>query len=223
MRFSILIAFAGTLIASPALADITAHYRKADGGPDVVVQANDRGDSRATVTSASYLVRDGEVYILLNDAEGSFVARSEDFLALLNELESVAAQATTPANDQPTITEVGEATIAGRAGRVFRIRGASVAADNIEIVISMDPDLAPIGAAMSRAFAPFFSMRGQRHPRVGEAVREIMSRGAVLRLGSMFELESISTEPLPGSLFELPSPPLSREALVARLQLSLSH
>jgi len=222
MRFGWIIAAAAFLFATPAAADITARYRQANGEADVVVQVNDRGESRMSVTEATYVTRDGVTYMLLTDPQGSFVVRLADFLALMDEL--LRAQGDTApqaAASGVTTSDAGPETVAGQNGRLYRIVNRRIASDVFEVVISTDAELAPLTGAMAGALLPMFETMGRSAPGLAESLRELLGRGALLRLGPLFQLESIDRAPVPASAFDLPSAPLSREALAERLQANL--
>ena len=206
------------VLASPAQADIIARFRQPDGGQLMVVEVNESGESRMTVTHAVYVTTGGVTYILLTDPQGSFVVRQSDFMALLGSLRGAAGRPDAPAGDRGvTITEAGSETLAGRAGTLFRLSRPQQPTDSLELVISTDPELAPLGRAMAGHIAPFFTAMSSGIPGLAPAASELIQRGALIRLGNLFQLESIDTAPVPPSAFALPSAPLSPEALAARL------
>lgn len=219
MRFGWILALAAFICAAPAAADITARYRQSvEGQDDLVVQVSDRGESRMTVPEATYITREGVTYMAMSDSAGRFVVRQQDFLDLMAELLAVTGPPAPPANAAPvTITEVGTANVGSRIGRLFRLGNPAIPSDVFDIVISDDPDLAPLRGVMIAHLAPFFDTMGRSSPGLAEAVREVMGRGALLKLGPLFELASVETAPVPHATFELPSPPISREALSERL------
>ena len=220
MRFGWIFALAVCLGAAPAAADITARYRQAvEGREDLIVQVGGRGESRMTVAEATYITRDGVTYMALTDSTGSFVVRQQDFLALMAELLHATGETAPPAEAaRVTISEVGVENVGGRSGRLFRIGNPSIPSDSFDVVISDDAGLAPLRGVMIAHLAPFFDTMGRGAPGLADALRDLMSRGALLRLGPLFQLESIDTATVPASAFELESPPISREALAERLQ-----
>jgi hypothetical protein len=220
MRFGWIAALAALLAPASAAADVTARYRQASGEPDMSIQVNDRGDSRMTVTQAAYVTKDGITYMVMSDAQGIFAVRQEDFLALMAEVLAATDPADPPANASPiTITEAGAETVAGRAGRLFRIAPSANPSDMFEVVIGEDADLAPVTAVAVRHLAPFFDTMNRSTPGLAEAIREVLGRGALLRFGPIFQLDSVDAAPVPASAFELPSAPIGREALAERLGL----
>jgi hypothetical protein len=211
--------FAGLLVllgADAALADVTARFSQPQG-PPVIVQVGDRGDSRMTVDEAAYVTRDGVTYMILTGGDGTYVVRQEDFLAVFAELR---AQGSRPdpsaAAPRIAIAEQGTETIAGRSGRVFRV-GDPDSSDAVEFVISADPELAPVGRVFSAQLVAFFPAGGQPVPGLTEAMSDVLSRGAMIRFGELFRLQSVDLAPVPPSAFDLPSAPISRAALRARI------
>jgi hypothetical protein len=215
--------FALLLLSSPALADITARYRQMIEPGEVVVQANDRGESRMTVTDAAYVTTAAGTHMILTDRQGTYVARQDDFLSLLDALSRATQPDAQPAASRPlAIREEGSETVAGRTGTKFRISLTEESVDAFEVVISTDPELAPLGRVVAAHFAPFFRTTTRAMPGLAEAVTDLLGRGTLLRFGPLFQLESLDAAPIPASAFALPSAPLSREALAARLSLPSS-
>lgn len=208
---------AALLIAGPAWADVTARYAQEGGGPPILVQAGDNGDSRVTVDEAIYVTTGGIVYMILDDAAGRFVVRQQDFLNLLDELMRATAVAEAAYVPAPVISEGGSEILAGRSGTVFRISDPRQASDTFELVISTDPELAQIGRAIGSLVAAFSTTMGRSWPGFASAFSELVGRGALLRLGHWWRLESVDVGPVPQSAFALPSAPLDRDALRARL------
>jgi len=214
----LLAALLALVLASPAEADITARFRQADDSQLMVVEVNQSGESRMIVSHAVYVTTGGVTYILLTDPQGSFVVRQSDFMALLGSLRGAVGRPDAPAGDRGvTITEAGSETLAGRAGTVFRLSRPQQPADSLELVISTDPELAPLGRALAGHIAPFFTTMSNQVPGLAAAATELMQGGALIRLGDLWRLESIDTAPVPPSAFVLPSAPISAEALAARL------
>jgi len=220
MRFKpLLAAVAALLLAGPAAADITARYTQLNGSPPIVVQVSDGGDSRARVTDATYLTTGGASYLVVDEGQGGYVVRLDDFASLMAELLS-ASGASAPPPNQPDviITEEGTEVVAGRTGRVYVIGTANNPSDRFEIVICPDADLAPLGRAMALHFGTIMASASRSAPGVGRALVDLLGRGTVLRIGDMWRLESIEIGPVPPSAFALPSAPISREELLARLR-----
>lgn len=215
MRFGWMMALLMLAAADPALADITARFRQGEG-PPIVVQVNDRGDSRMTVTDGVYLSRNGADHMVLTFREGTVVARREDFLALIAEFSGAQNRAAPPADNRVEISEQGSETIGGRTGTIYRI-GTAGRNDSIDLVISTDADLAPIGRVFQYQFLPMLAAQGVSPPGLAAAMTDLLSRGALLRFGALFQLEAVDMAPVPASTFELPAAPVSRDVLRARI------
>jgi|ERR1044072_1239153 hypothetical protein len=213
-----LAAFSALLLsAGPALADITARFAQPDE-PPMVAQVNDRGESRIEVADAVYLTTGGVTYMIVEDAQGRFVARQEDFLALMSELLAAFPADSPPAPAPLEIVERGTETLAGRTGTVFRISDPRRPSEPFDMVISTDPELAPLGRAVGSVIGPFSVTVSRAMPAFGAAVSELAGRGTLLRFGPLWRLERIEIAPVPESTFALPGAPLDRDALRARLR-----
>jgi hypothetical protein len=206
------------LFANPASAAITARYSQSNGEPPVVVQIADNGDSRVTVTEAAYVTTGGIVYMIMSDPHGQFVVRQDIFLGLMDEMLRATRPASRPDDRRLAIAERGTETVAGRTGALFRISMPGNPSDAFEIVVSADPELAPLGRAMMALLVPFSVTMSRETPGFGAAFSDVLGRGTVLRLGPLWRLENIDSAPVPPSAFTLPSAPLSRDELLARLR-----
>jgi hypothetical protein len=184
----------------------------------VVVQIGDNGESRVTVTEAAYVTTGGIVYMIMSDAHGQFVVRQDIFLGLMDEMLRATPPATRANDSRLAIAESGTETIAGRTGALFRISMPGNPSDAFEIVVSADPELAPLGRAMMALLIPFSTTMSRETPGFAAALSSVLARGTVLRLGPLWRLESIDSAPVPQSAFALPGAPLSRDELLARLR-----
>ena len=231
------------LIAAPAQADITARYAMGPPGggmPAMVVEVNDRGDARImSGNQAAMLTLDNVPYLIQGDLHGIYVARWDDLAALLaarfQAMMPHPSPGTRPAAlpPPPPATEFfaqGNETIAGRTGTRWVLRpterhaGRVQPEGGLDFVVSNDPELAPLGRVFLHSFETSMggmrTMLGAEGGRVavfGRPMLEMFARGAVLRMGNMLRLESVDTHPIPASEFVLPSAPLSRAELEARL------
>lgn len=227
-------ALAASLASSPAAAaDITARYEfPAATGHMMTVQANDRGDSRLSFGERLAVVtRDGVSYLLMADLRGPFAIRQDEMVAAMAEMvRGMASDVAPPPEPVEAVnpyspTEAGTETVAGRTGTVWRISPPS--ADEAagrrgpDIVISTDADLAPIGRALARQWVSGDFVSGN----VGlagslaffpAAVRSIVERGTIIRMGTVMRLHSVEPGPVPDSAFTLPGPVLTRSQFLAR-------
>lgn len=230
---------AAMLIAGPARADVTAHYTMGpehSAMPAMVVEVNGRGDARISMGNQMALVMlDGVAYLIQADLRGVYVARWDDLTALLGERIRATAphspalngagHSTMPA--MPPFVERGTETVGGRTGTLWSQRvdnGHGPPRDGIDMVISSDPDLAPLGRVFARQFdmslGGMRTMLGAAGPNMTssfESMRALLARGAPLRMAHILRLENADTHPIPASEFVLPSAPLTRAQLEARL------
>jgi hypothetical protein len=190
------------------------------------------------------ITRAGIPYFSAADAHGRFVGRQDDMLSVTAEI----MRGVIPAAARGALSQIAEArfeiveggieTVAGRQGRVYRLQAivppAPVPASAhggdgtenpdappppFEIVISEDPELAPVGREIARLFAsggPIAEAVLGRVPEAMEQVRALLARGTPIRIADRFRLRSVSPAPIPDSAFALPGPVLSRAELAAR-------
>jgi hypothetical protein len=230
---------AAILIAAPARADVTARYTMGFASnvmPPMIVEVNDRGDAHITMgNQAAAIILNGDDYLIQADLHGIYVARWEDLTALLGERFQAMGphpefrhgtdHPPTPA--VPAFVERGTETVAGRTGTVWSQRVAGVHGGPIsgmDIVISSDPDLAPLARVFVRQFQTSLNglrtMMGSTAAIPGsssESMLALLARGAPLRMGQIMRLESVDTRPIAPSEFVLPATPLTRAELAARL------
>lgn len=210
------------LFAAPgaARADVTARYSGMEGEPGMVVRIADGGDVFIDHgPTSAYLTTGGVTYILLSDASGSFTVRRDTFVAALRELSAGLMPPPGPGRGA-AVSESGTETVAGFAGRVFQIGPENIPSDRIEIVISDAPELRAVGRAVADHIVPWFESVGGASPELRQALGDVLARGAVTRLGPLFTLVAVDRSPVPAAQFRLPSPPLDRAQLLARLGLS---
>lgn len=202
------------LLPLPAFADVTAHYAVTGSQETIVIAADDGGNLRADIAGKlSIIRRDGVDYVAVADAGGDMkVTPLADVLAML------AAQL--PSDDKrPTLhftlsAEGGEA-VAGYPGMLFKFGPDSPAGEEagkrlIEVVLSNDPRLAPVGAFFRHLIevANPVITAGMGAGNFGEVANQLFAQGAPLRIGKAFSLASIDTADIPASQFELPGPVL---------------
>lgn len=204
--------------ASPAAADITARYSWPELGGSMIIQVNHRGDAKVSLDGrhgeAAALILGGEVYLVETDSGGTIVVRRDDQDAVFREesrgmTEGLQAEP----DDDFELIEGGEETVAGRRGIVWTLRARGQwlrdSLPDFVIVVSSDPDLAPIG----RVFARLDDGDGP----LSRAMRRLLKGSrAAIRMGTTARLESTDAEPIPVSAFALPSTPLTRAEYAAR-------
>jgi hypothetical protein len=204
----------------------------------MTIAVNDRGDSRISQgDDVSLLTVGGADYMLVTDRLGTLVARKEDFAAIQAEDARALRGPDRPApradgdSAQWRVHPVrgGTETVGGRTGTVWVLRDTQGRPDFLTsaYVVSTDADLAPVGRASAHWMADAIAAARQRGETDTEAhdegVNAIYALGTVIRQGDDFALESVDTNPIPASVFALPSPPLTREQLAARMRGPAPH
>lgn len=180
MRRSLLLAaLAGSLLGTPALADVTVHYRPvlpesapADirtNPPTMTVAADEAGHGRIEMLApaapgtprpgVALITREGVRYVALNGPGPGMqmVARQEDVLALVSQfaaplLRGSAQEGVRMAMQQRVeIQPVGPETVSGMQGNLYRVVMVTgeTRSPPVEVVVATDPRLAPV----SREFA----------------------------------------------------------------------
>jgi hypothetical protein len=233
MRIVRAVAFAAILFgAEPAAAAMTAHYATSPGGEGrVVVQVNERGDSRISFGSEFALLTIGGVtYVLAADLSGLYAVRRDDVLALTE----AASRAMLPpgvgplppaGNDPPVrFTDEGTETVSRYRGTLW-VYPAGAGGDTrnfrSEFVVSSDPSLAPIGRALAGQFrASENGLEAGIGPLLGKVPASflaVLQRGTVLRMYHILQLVDVEAQPIPPSVFTLAAPVLSRDQFIARV------
>lgn len=241
MRGKAIIAAIGALLIGGAAsaADITARYvLPAIGNAVMIVEADDHGNSRISVDDETAVITtNGVAYVVGDDSEGRFVVRREDMMAVVRELarQMVGAPNLPPEPSAalsrlPAPTEAGTEIVAGRPGTRWIIQpDAPPEGDVMDVVLSADPELAPIGRALAAQFDESSSGVGAGVGPLGltgnvpPPVKALLGRGTILRYGRMARLESIAMGPIADSAFTLPAAPLSRADFAARLNRALTR
>jgi hypothetical protein len=220
-----------------ALADITATYR-AEGGLDMSmkVQLADNGDMRVDMemkidrdagagmspsagwTAMSMIARGGRTYYVLQRPEGTIVNDVEDVSAVIQEEMAKAeidmCKEAAAGGAPPKLRPMGTVTVAGRAGEAYGT-GIRMAGD-ADLVISRDPALAPLGAAMAAQFRASSTAMGPC-PLPGTAeMQAIFESETPLKLGPM-RLETVEFGPIDPARFVLPAAPSTREEVRAEM------
>jgi len=233
----LLLALAGLFLATPALADTIAVYTMPDGQMTMTVEIASSGELRVSmggkmieemqrrhpevdVAQIGGIVRDGENYMLQPGPDGKVrVIRMTDAAAVMKEfMEGHLRDVPTPPDEVlegPKLVEHGTATINGRIGKAFYVgdaKGVPV------VVISTDPDLAELGAAMRRQFASSMQMLGSTgFPASGNFMDAALAQGAPLALSGM-QLQTVRHDAIPAARFVLPAAPLPLDQVRTLMQ-----
>lgn len=224
--------------AAPAHADITAHYGNQDGLVAMTAEADAKGDVRIGYGNQyAILRRDGMIYVLMGDLSGPFAVRQDDWIAVtfgkmrqFMQSHRTESGTTTPPPDLTgpsfVIVQGGRETVAGRTGTVWTLRlkdpPAHAAKDGLDLVLTEDSDLAPIGALMAEqmkaAAASMEDALGHKES-MFEQLDDVFAKGTVIRFSNILSLQSVDAKPIPASEFELPAMVLTRAQYEARAKL----
>ena len=234
LRFSII--GAATLLAtSAAEAGLRAIYIDVRQSKQLQIDVHDNGDARiGEVGTEDYgLLIGGEFFIV--DVEGGkpTVARLKD---VANAIDQVLppifkglfdkAGAAMPAAHLK-IEPDGPGEAGGRKGRIYHVRGLdSTQPDKpTDYLISDDPDLKPVGAAleafMNAAMVPAAPLIGAGATELIAETRAIFALGTPLDVGGRFRLNLAGKAAFPAAFFRLPAQPRTVEQLVAGMKASM--
>jgi len=233
----LLLALTGLFLATPALADTIAVYSAQGGMMTMTVEIAADGDLRVTMggemieamkqkmpeldpTQIGGIVHDGENYMMQPGPDGKIVViRMRDAAVVMKEfMDAHKADLPVPpaeALQGPKLVERGTATINGRTGKAFYFeegKGAPVT------VVSADPDLAELGAAMRRQFATSMQMMGSTgFPMTGNSMDAVLAQGAPIAFAGM-ELQTVKHDAVSPARFTLPAEPASLDQVRILMQ-----
>ena len=214
------------LITAPAYGGTRATYVRPDGG-STIIEVADNGDARIGPSDgAEYgLLVSNRFYMVEAGQNGPTVIRMEDTAAAMGlMLPRGFNELLKPANPgSVTMTELeadGTATIEGRTGRRFRMKHSD---DSDRLVVSDDPSLRPIGAAMEGiAGASLLSMEAffgsEAASDMLSHVRDMFSRGTPLLTFEGWTLTTVETAEIGQNRVRLPGKPLSLEAVAEHIR-----
>lgn len=219
------------LLPIPAQADISARYETVDEDAfidmEMTIEANDAGDVRIQMRgSSSYqLFHDGTVYSVSRTPHDLQVVRVADMMVLQQEAMArmgVDQEMFDRMRDVPTsqFAAMGEETVGDRTGTAFGMVSDEGAAPILSLlVISSDPQLAPIGQAIARIQTAALSNMGQFSiilSILNEPMSTLLEQGAPLRLMTI-DLTDVSEQAIAPERFALPAEPLTLDQLRAGL------
>jgi len=216
-------------LAGPAFADTTAVFERPAANFKMTVEIASNGDLRGDVAGkpGTYILTiNGEGYVVIATPKGVVVDRVEDIGAALK----VVAEKRLPGYSAmmkdlgPDVAGSGipfvkgdEVTIQGRKGTPYYFSGPQSPGIPPLLVISNDPDLAPIGVAMAGqlAMSEHLQLFASHNP-FNLSLKAIMKTGAPIEFAGA-ELTTVSHDPIPPSRFELPAAPESRDDIIKRI------
>jgi hypothetical protein len=230
------------VITPPARPATEGAPAPASSGPPAtfIFSADDHGQARIEAQGAgqnpTLITREGVGYAVLPSPQGPLVARQSDLIAFGAQIMDAmrAGAGETPPAGSPAahmaamatarleVVERGSETVAGVRGIVYAV--TIVMGERrmgpIEIVLSTDPNLAPVGVEMLRTVdslrQPIAAIMGADPP-VFASARGLLGRGTPIRIGDTFRLAAVSNEPVPAAQFVLPGPVLSAGEMMARM------
>ncbi|ATY33828.1 hypothetical protein [Sphingomonas psychrotolerans] len=215
MRRAAVLAVALALVPLPAAADVTARYDL--GREALTVEVDEGGDYRAEVAGKVMLLRRGGVdYVVIFQGTTPLVVERQAFLALAtNKVSGMFPKSAGERRDM-LVASAGEETVAGRRGTLWTIRAEKPGGKAIQAVMSADRDLAPVGAVFASVLDAGLQTFGALLPdsNLAERIREVMAKGAPLRLVLMEELQlrSVSKAEIDAARFALPGPVMDASA-----------
>lgn len=234
LRFSII--GAATLLAtSAAEAGLRAIYIDVRQSKQLQIDVHDNGDARiGEVGTEDYgLLIGGEFFIV--DVEGGkpTVARLKDVANAIDQVlppifKGLFDKAGAAMHaDHLKIEPDGRGEAGGRKGRIYHVRGLdSTQPDKpTDYLISDDPDLKPVGAAleafMNAAMVPAAPLIGAGATELIAETRTIFALGTPIDVGGRFRLNLAGKAAFPAAFFRLPAQPRTVEQLVAGMKASM--
>lgn len=218
MKFIKISAAIGVLsFVTPALADMTANYVGPNGAMTIKIEIASNGDVRGQTgaPNAYFITRDGHGYMMQATFDGPAVMRVEDMATVMSEqIKKMMPNVPTPkGKDVPSfaLAKGGEVTIRGRKGIAYYMgiaKDGKPIGDPI-VVISTDPELAPLGEAMAYQFNMSIVMMGQvlggSNPWKG--MQDVLKTGAPIVFTGL-QLDTVNHDLIPAARFVLPAEPL---------------
>jgi hypothetical protein len=223
MRTKLFLATILALAPLPALADVTARYTV--DGKELLVEVDDGGNSRIGIAGKFAVIRrDGVDYLLVEDKTGPKVFELQGIVDLLKGIlpKPKPEDAEKDKVEFGVVPGNGSATVAGRSGAIWLMSMLKGPEEDrkrqVEVVMSADPQLAPVGAVFARTADVFLEFMGSFMPestQFGATARAILAKGAPLRIHPLdpakpvkmgFELTAVDTAEIDAKHFELPVP-----------------
>jgi hypothetical protein len=221
------------LAAAPADAGMRAVYHGESEPKVLEVETGDGGELRIGKPGdpAYAIERDGRFYLVQPGADGKVrVFAVEDMAAVLGEamppffaaLFSDAARASpSPA---PKMERVGNRTIAGFPGEVWKVTLNGNPPDVQEMVFSQDPALRPVGRALGRFIESMMLMAtpllGEMAGEMVKEMRSVFAVGTPLESVGRFRLVEAKAAEIPADRFALPAKPATRAEIAAEVKKS---
>jgi hypothetical protein len=211
-------------VAAPARADLTATYDFGSGKQPVkmTVEVAANGDLRGGMNMPGmYMIRhDGRSYFVIDQPGGPMVVDAAEAGSVMqeemNKAEPGLCEKMGRDAPSPALVSRGTVTVAGRSGEAFGVAARTDARP--DVVISRDPALAPLGAAMAAQFRLSMTMMG---PCMGASgmfaqMQALLDSGTAIQMGPM-RLDTVVSGPVDPARFVLPAAPATREQVRAMM------
>ncbi|HWW65449.1 MAG TPA: hypothetical protein VNZ43_11855 [Sphingomonadaceae bacterium] len=212
-------------LATQASAGTRAIYASDEGGKQLTIEVADNGDARISDGSPGEygLMLGGHFYIVGTQDGALKVARIEDVASAIDQVippvfkGMLSAPAATPKGFRAE--KKGARDVAGQPGTVYAVYGlnSDKPAEAQEFVMSSDPKLKPVGAAMEQfmnaAVVPAAPLIGNGAAEIVAQTHAIFALGTPLDVGR-FKLTSLESADVPPAKLALPGKPISTEELV---------
>ena len=209
------------LFSQSAQADVAGRYENTDEkipfNFGMTIEADDADNVRIQMAHGNqyYLYRDGVMYVVTVGSDETKVMRLDDMLAV--QMEAMARLGwENPFESAPVSTShfapMDEVVVGSRKGTGYGIvSGEREEAVYASIVISDDPELKQLGAAIARANAS--SIRGMGSmgtmlQTMNSEMLGLLEKGAPLRMLSV-ELTDVSFDEIPPERFAIPTEPMT--------------
>lgn len=219
------------LAAGPADAGMRAVYHGESEPKVLEVETGDGGELRiGKPGDAAYAIeREGRFYMVQPGADGKpLVFAVEDMAAVLGEamppffaaLFSDAARASP--SPPPKMERVGNRTVAGFPGEVWKVTLNGNPPNVQEMVFSRDPGLKPVGRALGSFIESMMVMAtpllGEMAGEMVKEMRSVFAVGTPLESVGRFRLVEAKPADIPAERFVLPAKPATRATLAAEVK-----
>lgn len=215
---------------TPADAGLRAVYGSNEASRALVIEVADNGDARiAEAGDESYgLMLGGEFHVVSRQNGEWMAARIVDVAAAIDRaIPPIFGDALTHADPaRPVarldIRKLGERTVGGRKGVVWRIAGIGGGdGPAAEYVMSSDADLKPVGRVLEQfmhaGILPGAPLLGSGAAELIEETRAIFALGTPLDVDGRFQLRSVEKADIDPARFVLPAKPATVDELVAAM------
>jgi hypothetical protein len=217
-------------LSAPVCAGTLATYAGETPDKVMTIEVADNGDARISDgTDGDYgLMLGGHFYIVGSSGGALRVARIEDVAAAIDQVIPpvfrglLSGARTAPARNFRAVRQ-GTRTVAGQTGTVYLVYGLNDQKPDEaqEIVLSSDPALRPIGAAMEQfmnaAIVPAAPLIGEGAADIIASTRAIFALGTPLDVGR-FRLTSLTDADVPPARLALPAKASTVDELVNEMR-----